>query len=80
MNSDLIFGYSLGIGISILSYANRLQFGIIADRAVIDSKDDAFFLLDNTVQEIRNMATTTRLYTKRNSIGELIRPADFYTK
>lgn len=70
--------YFIGIGVSVLSYANKLQIGIIVDKAIIDNCEDANFLLENTIEEIQNMAAMTRLYSKRNSIGEIIRPADFY--
>lgn len=63
---------STGIGISILSYGNKLQLGLIADRAVISNQRDAQSILDNTVEEIRHMATRKNYNLKRNSVGDII--------
>lgn len=63
---------STGIGISILSYGNKLQLGLIADQAVISNQDDAQSILDNTVSEIRQMAKRKIYNLKRNSVGDVI--------
>lgn len=44
---------STGIGLSILSYGNKLQFGLIADRAAISKLEDARDILENMVDEIK---------------------------
>lgn len=63
---------STGIGISILSYGSKLQLGLIADRAVINHAHDAQRILDDTVDEIRHMATRKKYNLKRNSVGDVI--------
>ena len=69
-----------GMGISVLSYANRLQLGIIIDKAIIDNAEDAKFILENTIHEIQSMAMMAKQNIKRNSIGEIIRPSNFYVE
>lgn len=66
---------STGIGISILSYDYKLQLGLIADRAVISNQADAQQILDNAVDEIRQMARRKRFNMKRMSVGAVI---DYY--
>lgn len=44
---------STGIGLSILSYGNKLQFGLIADRAAISKLEDARSILENMIDEIK---------------------------
>lgn len=63
---------STGIGISILSYGYKLQFGLIADCAVISNQADAQQILDSAVDEIRHMAKHKRLTLKRMSVGAVI--------
>lgn len=63
---------STGIGISILSYESKLQFGLIADRAVISNQADAQQILDNAVDEIRQMARRKHCNMKRMSVGAII--------
>ncbi|XP_069688121.1 uncharacterized protein [Periplaneta americana] len=41
-----------GIGVTVLSYHGHLQIGIIADKALITSKQDAQMILDETVLEL----------------------------
>ena len=41
-----------GIGISILSYNNKLQLGILADKAILAKSSDCEFILRNIVEEI----------------------------
>lgn len=63
---------STGIGISILSYGYKLQLGLIVDRAVISNQADAQQLLDNAVNEIRQMGKPKRYHLKRLSVGAVI--------
>ena len=44
-----------GVGISILSYAGRLQLGILADRALISSQEDAQDILGGIITSINEM-------------------------
>lgn len=61
-----------GIGISILSYGYKLQLGLIVDRAVISNKCDAQQILENAVNEIRQLAIRKRYHLKRLSVGGII--------
>lgn len=63
---------STGIGISILSYGCKLHLGLIADRAVIQNRNDAQRILDDAVDEIRHMAKRRKHNMKRNSVGDVI--------
>lgn len=63
---------STGIGISILSYGNKLHLGLIADRRVLSNRKDAQDILDNTVEQIKEMSLVTKQKTKRCSAGDIM--------
>lgn len=43
------------VGLTLLTYGGKLQLGILADRAVIASEDDAHSILAETIAEIERM-------------------------
>lgn len=57
--SIYIYVLCKGVGISILSYAGRLQLGILADRALISCHEDAQDILDGIITSINEMYETS---------------------
>lgn len=43
------------VGITLLTYGGKLQLGILADRAVIRTEDEAHSILRGTIEEIERM-------------------------
>uniref|UniRef100_A0A182MYW2 O-acyltransferase WSD1 C-terminal domain-containing protein n=1 Tax=Anopheles dirus TaxID=7168 RepID=A0A182MYW2_9DIPT len=43
------------VGITLLTYGGKLQLGVLADRAVIQSEDEAHTILQGTIEEIERM-------------------------
>lgn len=44
-----------GVGVTVLSYAGRLQLGLMADRALIACQQDAQLILDGLAAAIQQM-------------------------
>nr|CAD7196515.1 unnamed protein product [Timema douglasi] len=61
--SDLVFWVpnrgTTGVGVTLMSYAGRLQIGIIADRAVVPCRQDAQLILQGVVSELKNLDAMT---------------------
>lgn len=43
------------VGVTILSYGNLLQLGIVADKSAIPTEEDANIILKQMIEEIRQM-------------------------
>lgn len=48
------------VGLTLLTYGGKLQLGILADRAVIPSEDDAHSILEETIAEIERMGVVLK--------------------
>nr|CAD7403149.1 unnamed protein product [Timema cristinae] len=61
--SDLVFWVpnrgTTGVGVTLMSYAGRLQIGIIADRAVVPCRQDAQLILQGVVSELKYLDAMT---------------------
>nr|CAD7452973.1 unnamed protein product [Timema tahoe] len=61
--TDLVFWVpnrgTTGVGVTLMSYAGRLQIGIIADRAVVPCRQDAQLILQGVVSELKHLDAMT---------------------
>lgn len=54
----------LGVGISILTYGNRLQMGISVDKVFISDPTEVKSILNEIINEIDHLDSNTRSQTK----------------